>query len=55
VDESQTDKGRADKSKPSFSNLLEMAAQAVDRTISDMLKKAFENSLNPLFRFSGSE
>ena len=45
VDESQTDKGRADKSKPSFSNLLEMAAQAVDRTISDMLKKAFENSL----------
>ena len=45
VDESQTDKGRADKSKPSFSNLLEMAAQAVDRTISDMLKKAFDNSL----------
>jgi hypothetical protein len=45
VDESQTDNGRADKSKPSFSNLLEMAAQAVDRTISDMLKKAFENSL----------
>ena len=46
VDESQTDKGRADKSKPSFSNLLEMAAQAVDRTIGDMLKKAFDNSVN---------
>ncbi|WP_289019753.1 hypothetical protein [Desulfobacter postgatei] len=45
VDESQTDNGRADKSKPSFSNLLEMAAQAVDRTIADMLKKAFDNSL----------
>lgn len=45
VDESQTDTGRADKSKPSFSNLLEMAAQAVDRTIADMLKKAFDNSL----------
>lgn len=45
VDESQTDKGRADKSKPSFSNFLEMAAQAVDRTIADMLKKAFDNSL----------
>ncbi|MDD4272575.1 MAG: hypothetical protein PHG14_02490 [Desulfobacter postgatei] len=45
VDESQTDKGRADKFKPSFSNLLEMAAQAVDRTIADMLKKAFDNSL----------
>lgn len=45
VDESQTDTGRADKSKSSFSNLLEMAAQAVDRTIADMLKKAFDNSL----------
>ncbi|NDY70703.1 hypothetical protein DO021_03435 [Desulfobacter hydrogenophilus] len=45
VDENQTDKGRADKSKPSFSDLLEMAAQAVDRTIADMVKNAFDHSL----------
>lgn len=45
VDEGQTDKGRADTFKPAFSDLLKMAAQAVDRTIADMLKNAFDNSL----------
>lgn len=45
ANENPADEGQADKSKPSFSDLLEMAAQAVDRTIADMLKNAFDNSL----------
>jgi hypothetical protein len=36
---------RADGTKPSFSDLLEMAAQTVDRTIANMMKNAFDNSL----------
>ncbi|WP_020589255.1 hypothetical protein [Desulfobacter curvatus] len=48
ADESQANEGQADKSKPSFSDLLEMAAQAVDRTIADMVKNAFDNSLKSL-------
>ncbi len=39
------DENQADKSNPSFSDLLEMAAQTVDRTIADMVKNAFDNSL----------
>jgi hypothetical protein len=34
-----------DDTEPSFSHLLEMAAQAVDRTIANMMKNAFDNSL----------
>nr|WP_320190391.1 hypothetical protein [uncultured Desulfobacter sp.] len=39
------DEGQVDDSNPSFSDLLEMAAQAVDRTIVDIMKNAFDNSL----------
>lgn len=48
VDGNQANKGQADKSKPSFSDLLEMAAQAVDRTIADMMKNAFDNSFKSI-------
>lgn len=42
VDESQADE---DDSVTSFSDLLKIAAQAVDRTIADMMKNAFDNTL----------
>lgn len=45
VDESGTDKAKADKSNSSFSDLLDMAARTVDRTIANMMKNAFDNSL----------
>lgn len=45
VDENQADKVRSNKSNPSFSDLLDMAARTVDRTIADMMKNAFDNSL----------
>ena len=44
-EEALADESQADESNPSFSDLLEMAAQAVDRTIADMMKNAFDNSL----------
>ncbi len=45
ADENQAENVRSNKSKPSFSDLLEMAAQTVDRTIANMMKNAFDNSL----------
>ena len=45
MDKGPMDKGLADKFEPSVSDLLEMAAQTVDRTIADMMKNAFDNSL----------
>lgn len=44
-EEALVDEDQADDTKPSFSDLLEIAAQAVDRTIADMVKNAFDNSL----------
>jgi hypothetical protein len=45
VDGNQADNMRSNKSKPSFSDLLEKAAEAVDRTIANIMKNAFDNSL----------
>ncbi len=45
VDESSANEGQADESKLSFSELLEMAARSVDRTIANIMKNAFDNSL----------
>lgn len=42
------DGGQADDTAPSFSDLLEIAARAVDRTIADMVKNAFDNTLKSL-------
>ncbi|WP_321493881.1 hypothetical protein [uncultured Desulfobacter sp.] len=44
-EESLTDESKADDKEISFSDLLELAAKAVDRTIADMVKNAFENTL----------
>lgn len=42
------DEGQADDTATSFSDLLEIAARAVDRTIADMVKNAFDNTLKSL-------
>jgi len=44
VDESQAD----DDAVTSFSDLIKIAAQAVDRTIADMMKNAFDNTLKSM-------
>ena len=45
VDGNPVDESQADDTEASFSDLLEIAAKAVDRTIADMLKNAFDNTL----------
>ena len=45
MDENQADNVGSNKAKHSFSDLLEMAAQAVDRTIANIMKNAFDHSL----------
>lgn len=44
-DEALADGSKGDDKEISFSDLLEIAAKAVDRTIADMVKNAFENTL----------
>ena len=44
-EEALVDESQADDTEPTLSDLLEIAAKAVDRTIADMLKNAFDNTL----------
>ena len=44
-EEALVDESQADDTEPTFSDLLKIAAKAVDRTIADMLKNAFDNTL----------
>ncbi|NWH05420.1 hypothetical protein HXW94_10545 [Desulfobacter latus] len=44
-EEALVDARQADDTMTSFSDLLEIAAKVVDRTIADMLKNAFDNTL----------
>jgi hypothetical protein len=45
LDGNPVDESQVDDTEASFSDLLEIAAKAVDRTIGDMLKNAFDNTL----------
>lgn len=47
-DDALVDERNADDTVTSFSDLLEIAAKSVDRTIADMVKNAFDNTLKSM-------